>query len=96
MSHFFCEPDRLGLDLAMAQWSDPWHRPVKIGCNRCDREYDLILVSKELVTDEQCDEMLDRELRRRGWLVSDHLRRDPARRELCPDCVAKGVGHAND
>lgn len=87
MSYYFVEPDQLNLAVSIAQWSEePWFRGVTVYCDGCGREAPLILVSQVIIADDvRCGELLDKELVRRGWRLSEHPR-GPDRSEFCPEC----------
>lgn len=54
-------------------------RTVTVECAACQCGWRLKLITDEVLTDEQCDELLNTHLRNAGWGVGDD--------DTCPTCT---------
>lgn len=58
-------------------------RTVTIECACGPHSESFKLIADDVLTDDECDRMLDEHLREHGWLVDDSG-------EWCPECYANG------
>ena len=63
-------------------------RQVPVTCVDCGHSERFKLIADEILTDDQCDELLSTHLREHGWHVDDD--------DQCPGCNRRGYDRSRD